>query len=177
VHPSTLAPGLIALGASANVQGPKGKRTIELSKFFHAPVSASEREHVLAPDELVVSVTIPLASGVKSASYEVRHKHAWDWPEVQAAVAFKLDVDKAVPTWSNVKIVLGHVAPTPHIATAAAQAIEGKTVTEAGATAAGKAAAEGAKPLSQNGFKVKLIEVAVKRALLTAAGGKKYWEA
>lgn len=173
VHPSTLAPGLIALGASANVQGPKGKRTIELAKFFHAPTSASEREHVLAPDELVVSVTIPLATGVKSASYEVRHKHAWDWPEVQAAVALKVDGRRA----SDVKIVLGHVAPTPHIATAAAKAIEGKDVTEATATAAGKAAAEGAKPLSQNGYKVKLVEVAVKRALLTAAGGRKYWEA
>ena len=54
--------------------------------------------------------------------------------------------------------------------------IEGKEVTEATATAAGEAAAEGAKPLSQNGYKVKLVEVAVKRALLTAAGSKKYWE-
>ncbi len=43
-------------------------------------------------------------------------------------------------------------------------------------TAAGKAAAEGAKPLAQNGYKVKLVEVAVKRAILTAAGQKKYWE-
>ena len=72
--------------------------------------------------------------------------------------------------------MLGHVAPTPHVAEAAAKALEGKEVTEETAAAAGEAAAEGAKPLSQNGYKVKLIEVAVKRALLTAAGAKKYWE-
>src|SRR5262249_56545312 len=59
VHPSTLAPVLIALGATAEVLGPKGKRTLSLDKFFHAPGTAAEREHVLAPNELVLSVTIP----------------------------------------------------------------------------------------------------------------------
>jgi xanthine dehydrogenase YagS FAD-binding subunit len=49
-------------------------------------------------------------------------------------------------------------------------------VNEETATAAGKAATEGAKPLSQNGYKLKLVEVAVKRAILTAAGAKRYWE-
>src|SRR5262249_6362892 len=57
VNPSTLAPALIALGATAKVLGPKGERTVELSKFFRAPTSAAEREHVLAPDEMVLSVT------------------------------------------------------------------------------------------------------------------------
>src|SRR5216683_3261643 len=57
VNPSTLAPALIALGASAEVLGPKGKRTIDLAKFFRAPKAPDEREHVLAPNELVLSVT------------------------------------------------------------------------------------------------------------------------
>jgi xanthine dehydrogenase YagS FAD-binding subunit len=174
VNPSTLAPGLIALGASAEVLGPNGKRTIGLDKFFQAPLPKTDkdREHVLAPNELVLSVTIPL-EGMKSASYEVRHKQAYDWPLVQAAVAFKLDGDKA----TGVRIILGHVAPTPRIAENAAQALEGKAINEETAAAAGKAAAEGAKPLAQNGYKVKLVEVAVKRALITAAGLKRYWEA
>jgi xanthine dehydrogenase YagS FAD-binding subunit len=170
VNPSTLAPVLLALGASAEVLGPKGKRTVKLSEFFQAPSSAAEREHLLAANELVLSVTIP--TGMKNASYEVRHKQSYDWPLVQAAVACKLDGGKA----TDVRIVLGHVAPTPHVAEAAAKAIEGKEVSEATATAAGEAAADGAKPLAQNAYKVKLVAVAVKRALLTAAGQKKYWE-
>jgi xanthine dehydrogenase YagS FAD-binding subunit len=173
VSPSTLGPVLIALGATADVEGPKGKRTVELQKFFFAPSGENEREHVVAPNEVVLSVSIPTKDAVKNASYEVRHKQSYDWPLVQAAVAFKLDGGKA----SGVKIVLGHVAPTPHVAEAAAKEIEGKEVTDATATAAGKAAAAGAKPLSMNGYKVKLVEVAVKRALLTAASAKKYWEA
>ena len=35
----------------------------------------------------------------------------------------------------------------------------------------------GAKPLARNEYKLKLIEVAVKRAVLLAAGKKPYWEA
>jgi xanthine dehydrogenase YagS FAD-binding subunit len=174
VNPSTLAPPLIALGASVEVQGAKGKRTVEVAELFQAPTKPSQREHVLAPDEMIVKVQIPtrLVQPLKNASYEVRHKLSYDWPLVQAAVAFKFDGDKA----SDVRIVLGHVAPTPHLAKAAAQALEGKDVSDESAAAAGKAAAEGAKPLSQNEYKIKLVEVAVKRAVLTAAGHKKYWE-
>ena len=40
----------------------------------------------------------------------------------------------------------------------------------------GEAAKEGASPLAQNKYKLNLIAVAVKRALLIAAGAKKYWE-
>jgi xanthine dehydrogenase YagS FAD-binding subunit len=174
VNPSTLAPALIALGATAEVMGPQGKRTIELAKFFRAPRSADEREHVLAPNEMVLGVNVPgqLGTNVANASYEVRHKQSYDWPLVQAACAFTPKDGKA----TGVKIVLGHVAPTPIVADEAAKAIEGQAITEESAAKAGQAAAQGAKPLSQNGYKVKLVEVAVKRALLTAAGAKKYWE-
>ena len=171
VNPSTLAPVLIALGASAEVQGPKGKRTVPLAEFFKAPTSPDHREHVLAPNEVLVGVTIPGAD-VANASYEVRHKQSYDWPLVQAAVAFELKGGRA----SKVRVVLGHVAPTPLVSTAAAKAVEGLEINEANAAAAGKLASDGAKPLAQNGYKVKLIEVAVKRALLTAAGANRYWE-
>jgi xanthine dehydrogenase YagS FAD-binding subunit len=171
VSPSTLAPALIALGASAEVAGPDGKHTVALDKFFQAPRSKEDREHILAPNDVVVSVRIPV-SGLANASYEVRHKQAYDWPVAQAAAAFKLEAGKA----TNVKIVLGHVAPTPRIAEAAAQVLEGKEISEESAAAAGKAASEGAKPLAHNGYKIKLVEVAVKRAILAAAGKKKYWE-
>jgi xanthine dehydrogenase YagS FAD-binding subunit len=176
VHPSTLAPVLIALGSTATVLGPKGERTIALDKFFQAPSSGTQREHVLAPNEVVLSVTISPGTeqfwDLPNASYEVRHKQAYDWPLVQAAVALPTKDGKV----QGARVVLGHVAPTPHVAKTAAQALDGKEVTEETATAAGAAAAEGAKPLGQNDYKVKLVAVAVKRAVLMAAGKKKYWE-
>ena len=174
VHPSTLAPALIALNADVVIVSGDGKpMKMKVADFFHAPSSASERETVLKPNQMVTAVLIPASSeGLKNASYEVRHKQSHDWPLVQAAVAFKLDGNKA----KDVKIVLGHVAPTPHIATAAMKALEGKEVNDTTAAAAGEAAKEGAAPLAQNKYKLNLIAVAVKRALLTAAGAKKYWE-
>ncbi|MFO0867297.1 MAG: hypothetical protein U0744_22105, partial [Gemmataceae bacterium] len=66
-------------------------------------------------------------------------------------------------------------APVPHLAQAAMRAIENQAITEQTAAAAGQAATQGAKPLSQNGYKLKLIEVAVKRALLLASGARPYW--
>jgi xanthine dehydrogenase YagS FAD-binding subunit len=171
VNPSTLAPVLIALGATANVAGPQGRRPIPLDQFFQAPSKADQREHVLAGNEVVTSVSIPMV-GFANAEYQVRHKQSHDWPLVQAAVAFHLSGGRA----TNVRIVLGHVAPTPLFSAAAARAIEGREVTEATAAEAGRAAALGAEPLPQNGYKIKLVEVAVKRALLTAAGAQRYWE-
>lgn len=171
VSPSTLAPVLIALGASAQVQGSKGKRDIPLAKFFKAPLKAGDRETVLNADDMVLSVTIP-NKGLQSASYEIRQKHSYDWPLVHAAVALKMSGGKA----SDAVVVLGHVGPTPVLAEAAGMALNGKAVSEESATAAGKAAVEGAKPLSQTGYKVQLAQVAVKRAALAAAGAKRYWE-
>lgn len=172
VNPSSLAPALIALNATAHVRAPQGERLIPLSQFFQAPSKPDQREHVLAPNELLTRVTIPMA-GLNNASYEIRQKQAHDWPLVQAAVSFRWNNGRA----SQVKVVLGYVAPTPHLAVKAAQVLEGKEVNESTAAEAGRAAADGATPLSQNGYKVKLVEVAVKRAILIAAGAKRYWEA
>lgn len=172
VSPSTLGPVLIALDATAEVLGPKGKRTVKMSEFFKAPSGPSDREHVLEPNEVLLSVAVPAVKDRTSGHYEVRQKVSSDWPLVQAAVAYVKDGTKA----TKVKVVLGHVAPTPLVSEAAAAAVEGKVITEEVAAAAGEAAVKEAKPLSQTAYKVKLLSVAVKRALLVAAGAKKYWE-
>jgi xanthine dehydrogenase YagS FAD-binding subunit len=178
VHPSTLAPPLIALGATAQIAGPKGNREIALEKFYHAPVKDTQREHTLAANEILLSVTIPIRTPqqakLANASYEVKQKETSDWPIVQASVAFHYERDSKVA--KGVRVVLGHVAPTPLLSEAAAKAIEGKEVDDKVATAAGEAAVEGARPLSQNEYKVQLLKVAVKRAVLLASGAKPYWE-
>jgi xanthine dehydrogenase YagS FAD-binding subunit len=177
VHPSTLAPPLIALGAVAKIVGAKGPREIAVEKMFQAPSKADQREHTLAPNEILVSVTIspgvPQFAKVANASYEVKHRETSEWPLVQASVAFHFEQNGKVA--KGVRVVLGHVAPTPILSESAAKALEGKEVTEATAGAAGEAATEGVRPLSQNAYKVKLLAVAVKRAALLAAGAKPYW--
>lgn len=178
VHPSTLAPPLIALGAVAQIAGPKGTRELPLEKMFQAPSKPEQREHTLAPNEILLSVTfggVPLPSGPRlaNASYEVKQKETSDWPLVQASVAFvHLGPGNRA---SKVRIVLGHVAPVPLLSPEAAQELEGKEVNEKTATAAAEAAVAGARPLSQNAYKIPMLKAAVKRAILLAAGFKPYW--
>ncbi len=178
VSPSTLATPLIALRATAEIAGPKGNRTIALEKMYQAPTNGTQREHTLAPNEVLVSVTIPVSTPqfakLHNASYEVKHRETNEWPIVQASVAYHTEQNGKVA--KGVRVVLGHVAPTPLISESAAKALEGKEITEETASAAGVAACEGAKPLSANEYKVQLLKVAVKRAVLLAAGAKPYWE-
>jgi len=87
---------------------------------------------------------------------------------VGASVALEMSGN----TVKSAHVVLGHVAPVPWPSAEAEQALEGKTLTEEVADAAGKAAVSKATPLSQNGYKVQLARVAVKRALMRAAKGE-----
>ena len=167
VSASSLGPALVALGAKVKLVSAKGTRELAVEKFFVSPKSANEREIALLPNEILSEIVVPDGK-TRNATYEVRQKEALDWPLAAAAVALRMNGSVA----ADVKIVLGHVAPAPWPASAAAKLIEGKAVTPELAEAAGKAAAAGAKPLSENAYKVRLVQTAVKRALLEAARGK-----
>lgn len=166
VSPSSLGPALIALGATIAVQGPGDKtRDIEAAAFFRTPKTESERETALEPNEIVTAISIPKRD-LRNATYEVRHRRGLDWPYVTASVAFALEGGKA----SGAQVVLGHVAPTPWPSAKAAQALEGATVDENLCDECAAAAVQGAKPLSQNGYKVHMTRTAVRRAAMSAAG-------
>jgi xanthine dehydrogenase YagS FAD-binding subunit len=166
VSASSLGPALIALGAKVKLVSAKGSREVAAEKFFVTPNMENSREIALLPNELLTEILIP--AGGKNATYEVRQKEALDWPLAAASVSLKMKGNSV----ASASIVLGHVAPTPWVATDAANALAGKTITAETAEEAGRAAVAGAKPLSQNGYKVQLARVAVKRALMGAAGVK-----
>ena len=168
VNPSMLAPILIALDAKVTLHGPNGQREVELSKFYTTPKSEDEREYAIKPDEILTEITVPASRGAKTATYEIREKEGLDWPLVAAAVALEMDGN----TVKRARVVLGHVAPVPWPSPEAEQALQGKTLSEEVADAAGKAAVSKATPLSQNGYKVQLTRVAVKRALMRAVKGE-----
>lgn len=163
VSPSSLGPALVALGAKVKLASAKGTREVALAKWFVTPANEATREIALQPNEILTEIIVPAAT-VRSSTYEVRQKEALDWPLATASVVLEMNG----ATVKSAKIVLGHVGPTPVDAPAAARALVGKAVNAVNAEAAGKAAVAGAKPLSQNAYKVNLAKVAVKRALLDA---------
>src|SRR6185369_1410429 len=145
VSASSLGPALVALNARVKLVSAKGPREVPVAQFFVAPTDEATREIALQPNEILTEILIPNAT-VKTSTYEVRQKEALDWPLAAAAVSLEMN-GTAV---KSARIVLGHVAPMPIEAAAAAKALVGKTITTATAEAAGKAAVAGAKPLSGN---------------------------
>jgi xanthine dehydrogenase YagS FAD-binding subunit len=169
VSPSTLGTLFIALGGTVRLFGPKGKREVPVEKFFVIPQKEGDREHDLKPNEIVTEIVLPSLAGVNAATYEVRQKDAMDWPLALASVALSLNGNKV----RSARVVMGYVAPVPWRSKEAEDALVGKTITEEIAKAAGDAAVSGAKSLGRNAYKIQLARVAVKRAVLAAAGGAK----
>jgi len=168
VSPSSLAPALFTLGAKVRLHGPEGARELEIDKFFVTPTSEGESEHALKAHEIVTEIVVPAAHGIKMAVYEVRQKEALDWPLAAAAVALSMEGTSV----RRARVVLGHVAPVPWPSPEAEQVLAGKTSVDELADEAGKAAVSKATPLSNNGYKVQLTRVAVKRAVLRAVKGE-----
>ena len=167
VSPSTLAPLLVAIGAQVTLFGPAGERRLELEKLYRIPKTEGEREHDLRPGEILTEVLLPPAAGRKVASYEVRQRETLDWSLATASVALEMNPDGTV---GQARVVLGQVAPMPWISLEAAALLKGKRVDADLAAKAGEAAVHNALALEGNRYKVQLARVAVKRALIAAAG-------
>ncbi|MGA7764349.1 MAG: FAD binding domain-containing protein, partial [Candidatus Binataceae bacterium] len=106
VHPSNLAPALIAFGASLRLSGPGGERKVVLDQFFALPSVDATRENVLQPGEIVVEVVVPPpAASAQSAYLEVREKQSFDWPLV--SVAAVLEIDPGSKKVHQANVVLG----------------------------------------------------------------------
>lgn len=167
VSNSRLAPALVALNAQVRVIGPgeTDEKFVAVAEMFRTPRHEAEREHTLLPNQLVSHLLIPASTGF-NATYEVRHGAGPDYPLASAAAS--LDIEDGIVR--EARIVLGHVAPTPWVSHEAAAALVGQRVNEESASAAGAAAITAAAPLSNNEYKVQLTQVAVKRAILRAAG-------
>jgi xanthine dehydrogenase YagS FAD-binding subunit len=166
VHPSSLAVPSVAYGATFRLAGPNGERLVPASDYFTLPAKNLRTENVLAPDELLTHVILPPPGNVRSGHYEVRYKASHDWPIAFATVLLTMNGSNV----RSAQVVMGAVAPIPWRSRPAEEALAGKPVTEATASAAADAALRDAHPLSQNAYKIQVARVAVKRAILRAAG-------
>ena len=88
VHPSDLAPALVALDATFEVMGPGGLRRLSAAEFFVLPSQNPARENTLAATELLTGVRIPTpAAGVVSTYLKITDREAWTHAEVSVAVS------------------------------------------------------------------------------------------
>ncbi|MFW6159752.1 MAG: FAD binding domain-containing protein [Acidobacteriota bacterium] len=163
VHPSDLAPILIALKAEATISSAQEERSLPLSEFFTLPRVDIRRENVLQPNELLKEIRVPLyRNGHCSIYLKLKERGTWDFAVVSAAVWMKVENGAA----EDLRIVLGGVAPVPWRLEKAEEKIKGKKITEQLVRQAVKESLKDARSLSDNEYKLDLVETAVVRASL-----------
>lgn len=167
VHPSDPAVALMALDAHVEIADPEGRRLIPVDDLFAEPNQGGMSETILAADELITAILIPgPLEGSQGVYVKVAERAAWDFALVSAAVEMKLSEEIV----ENVRIVLGGVAAKPWRAREPEDALSGRPLVEEVIEEAATASSSGAVPLSHNGYKISLVESALREALRRLRG-------
>ena len=164
-HPSDMCVALAALRASVRVRGPRGERTIALADFHRLPGDTPQLDTTLAEGELVVGVDLP-ANGFAERAHYLKLRDRASYAFALVSVAAALDVRDGVVR--DAALALGGVAHKPWRRPEAEARLVGRAPTDAAFGEAADALLQGARPASQNGFKVTLARRAIVRALQTA---------
>jgi xanthine dehydrogenase YagS FAD-binding subunit len=166
-HPSDLAVALVALGALIHLRSRDGDRTIPATGFFRRPAGTPQMEHNLRPGELITTVEVPAGAYTRRSGYlKVRDRQSYEFALASAAVAF--DISGGVIR--QARVAVGGVASVPWRLPAVEHALTGHRPGPQLWRTAADLAADGARPLSGNAFKVELVKRTVRRQLATIGG-------
>jgi carbon-monoxide dehydrogenase medium subunit len=160
-------PTMIALGATALIAGPQGRREVPVEQFCTAPA-----RNVLQPGELLVAIRFPAPRANSGAHYQ-RFIPRYEMDIAVVGVGAQVELDRDKRTIRSARIALGAVAPTPLFVPQAGAALEGKPATEESFRQAAEIAREAAKPISDmRGTaeqRTHLVGVLTRRVLMGAA--------
>ncbi|HUP16767.1 MAG TPA: FAD binding domain-containing protein [Acidimicrobiia bacterium] len=130
---------LLCLGAKAELVGPGGTRRVDLAELWTGPGTTSAR-----PDELLVSIRIPIPPAGTGTSYvRLQYRRQMEIAVVGAAVAL---------TWldgivTQAAVAITALAPTIHRVVEAEAALVGTDGNPSAIKAASEAAAAAARPI------------------------------
>ena len=165
-HPSDLAVALTALDAVVVVRGRDGDATLPLADFYRRPGTTPGQENNLGAGRLIVAVEVPVTPESRRSGYlKVRDRESYEFALASAAVA--LDVRDGMVR--GARVAVGGVGTVPWRLPAVERAVVGKPLGAETWRAAAALAADGARPLSDNGFKVTLLQRTVERQLSSVA--------
>ncbi len=170
VQPSDFCVPLAALGATVEIEGKGGQRSVPLVDFHRLPGSEPERETVLEPGDLITAVVLPAeAAGFAGHSryLKVRDRTSYAFAVVSAAAALRLDGDRI----AEARLAFGGVALKPWRSAEAEAALKGQPATVASFRRAAEVAMADAKPSGDNSYKIELARRIAVRALTLALAG------
>jgi xanthine dehydrogenase YagS FAD-binding subunit len=165
-NPSDQNVALTALEATIQIQGPKGVRSIPIHDFYLKPGSTPNRENVLEPGDLILSVTLPApTAGSRSLYLKLRDRAAYEFALASAAIVLRVDGGRI----EHARVALGGVGTVPWRAQEAEHVLQGQPANPVVFRKAAEAALKDARPASENGFKVELAKRCIVRALTQSA--------
>jgi xanthine dehydrogenase YagS FAD-binding subunit len=166
VNPSDMNVALAALDAVVHVSGPAGARSIPIGAFHRLPGTLPQVDTTLLPMELITAVDLPPSSFARHAHYlKVRDRSSYAFALVSVAAA--LDVVDGVVR--HARIAVGGVAHKPWRIPDAEASLAGHPLDDARSEQAAAQLLAGAQALRDNGYKIKLAQRAIVRALRNAA--------
>jgi len=113
----------MALGGKVRLKGPKGERLLPLEEFLVGPQAT-----VLAPDELILEIVLPLPSGVTGSGFQkLGRRKAMTISTASAAASVVLSADGS--TFEKVIVALGSLGPTVIHSDEFERALTGKPAT------------------------------------------------
>ena len=159
-------PILLATDATILVGGQRGEREVAAGAFF-----TGYRTTDLAPDELILQIRFPLPKGREVRFRKVGTRRAQAISKVVLALAWR---DPRGTGWTDVRVALGSVAPTPIRAAATEASLEGSLPTPEAADRAAEILAGELAPIddvrSTAGYR-RMVAARVLHRLLREAGG------
>ncbi|MBV9861583.1 MAG: xanthine dehydrogenase family protein subunit M [Alphaproteobacteria bacterium] len=160
-NPSDLAVALVALDAAVELHGPGGTRTVPLNEFYLLPGTTPERETVLGPGDLITAVLIPPPEpGQRSLYLKIRDRASFEFALVSVAVVIAMEQDRI----TKARIAFGGVGTRPWRLPLIEASLTGHPATHDAFAAAAVGAVVGSRPLSENAFKLPLMQRALVRA-------------
>jgi xanthine dehydrogenase YagS FAD-binding subunit len=169
-HASDVAVALVALDTEIRLASASGSRTVKLAEFYRPPGDSPEVENDLRPGELITEVRVPRLDWARRSTYvKVRDRQSYEFALCSAAVALDVQDSRIV----DARVAVGGVATVPWRLAGVEAALRGAAANLASFEDAASVAADGARPLSANGFKVSLLKRTVVRALLELTGGSR----
>ena len=164
-NPSDMCVAMAALEATIHVQGQKGSRGISFGDFHLLPGSTPHRETVVEPGDLITHVTLPPPTkGSRHVYLKLRDRASYEFALASAAVLLTI----ASGNVTRARIALGGVGTKPWRSYEAEAVLAGRPANDANFRKAAEAALRGAKPQSENGFKIELARRCLTHALRTA---------
>jgi carbon-monoxide dehydrogenase medium subunit len=155
---------MMALGASYQLQGADGRRTVPAIEFYQGAYFTA-----LEPGEILTAISVPVPALGHGYAYEKLKRKVGDYATAAAAVLMTMSSGKVV----TCSIGLTNVAETPLLATAAAQAVIGTPLDDESLKKAAAAAVEIMSPAGDSRGPVEYRKhvggIMVMRALTRAA--------